>query len=426
MRFSYDPIVPMKYVKSAAFVATILLIIPTTVQWREIHRLRAVISRSEQQREDPAARIRGKIASPSEWLDSPARPPLQPGTMEDASVESDLATAVRHWELSLCVPDIVRRSQRTSQLVGSLTSKTAPAVAIVFRQMETAGLKFPDEFRLFLRAWGQLDGAAAVKYARECRGSNADFSELLAAIAGWASVNPRSVYAWIETQEESARGQLVHGLIDGWSTVDYEAAAAYAEAYASSCAGVSARERFGPMLLQRGQQWVAGIPSDEQHRIEKQRAFSLVIEAMIDHDAGTAANWISLMSEQPFLTGYAISRIARKLGETSPKEALGWLDSIRSEEASSVAIVAGTILSNWACQDMVAAGTWLGQNMNHPHYDWLAQYYAWTIGAMHPDAAAAWRRTIRDELIREAATSMPPDHESQRRYKLALKGEPPY
>ena len=69
----------------------------------------------------------------------------------------------------------------------TFTPENAPQIAEVFLQPD--GERFGQEFRLFLRAWSQLDGAAAVGFMEQNGKATGASSEMLAALGG--STRPR-------------------------------------------------------------------------------------------------------------------------------------------------------------------------------------------------------------------------------------------
>ncbi len=396
----------MTYTKTqAAAVVTALLAIPLALQWAENQRLHTALDQSRSQQ---ATRANDPFIA-STWtggtLSQPASTSTDPGTA--ASTPADPGKVTQEWELALFNPDPVQRSLRISQLLGSLSAKDAPAVIQAFNHADSSGLKFDDERRLFLRAWGRLDGAASVGYVVDHWGQS-DSPELLASLAGWASTDPRRAREWTDAIPAESREKLVYGLLDGWSLVDFQGAAAYAAARPGS----EARDRFCELLTQRSlraggipaaQDWVYRIGDDEASSTYKRHAFDSVIQAMLLRDPASAAQWISQLHDQPFAAGKSVAFTAAKLAETSPTDALQWLASVGTADGGRTGRSAGDVFNNWANNDVVAAGTWLGQNTNHPYYDAMAASYVHLVRQTDPTAATAWANTIRNDQVRQQA-----------------------
>ena len=82
---------------------------------------------------------------------------------------------------------------------------------------------------LFLRAWGRLDGAAAMAALKGDADLPPGDSFACAALAGWAAKDAAAAKAYIEAISDPQRkSELTYGLLDGWAAVDFDAAAAYA------------------------------------------------------------------------------------------------------------------------------------------------------------------------------------------------------
>jgi hypothetical protein len=111
-----------------------------------------------------------------------------------------------------------------------LTAESSSVAAEAFEHARQSGLRFGEEYQLFLRAWGKLDGARALEHAVEQAGGAKSTPELLAALAGWASASPYQAQFWVEALEEGRdKEAIVYGLLDGWAMVDFHGAARYAE-----------------------------------------------------------------------------------------------------------------------------------------------------------------------------------------------------
>jgi RNA polymerase sigma factor (sigma-70 family) len=300
--------------KTALF-ATAALAVPITMQWAENNRLREALDQAQQQRvplaaagyaSDPAenfarsaAGLTASVSGSGADLASPAGS-SSPGGLVHAKEPANVA---QEWEQVLFIADPLQRSQRLSELLGALTAEDAPHIAEAFEHAKTAGIEFADEQRLFLRGWGKVGGAAAVEYAVNHGGQASDGA--VAALGGWATAAPRDARVWLEALPESnSKETLVYGLLDGWSTSDFQAAAAYAESRPASPAQGSFRELLLQRALRAGgiaaaQSWVYRIADNAQNGDYKKRAFSGVVQAMLYRDPAAAARWIQNSTARP-------------------------------------------------------------------------------------------------------------------------------
>lgn len=313
------------------------------------------------------------------------------------------------WERALTEPDPLVRARKLADLLGVLTAESASLVAEVFQQFEKAGRNFESELNLFLRAWGRVDGGAAVVFTTKGGTDLKAKSKTLAALAGWATTDALSTRAWLEALPDTApREALIYGLLDGWSTVSFAAAADYAAARPRS----ESRNSFRELLLERSlaaggvpaaQQWFAGIPDNEHNSLFKQHAFDEVIRAMLYRDPAAAAQWLAQQGGRAYLTAGPVTETAAKLAETAPLEALRWLENFRAAPDGAVKDGVSLVMKDWAKRDVSAAGLFLQGQSQHPQYDAMAGSFAQAVAKSNPQAAIAWAQSIRNEAARIAA-----------------------
>jgi hypothetical protein len=401
---------------NTAILVTAALGVPLAMQSVENHRLRDALKIAAQRQE--SAVVNEAVVEPGDSDSAAAIARNDQNKVRAESVEPDTlgvapdlpddpAAGVGQWKHALFMSDPLQRSQRLAELLSQLRAEDGPAIAAAFEEARQSGIKFAEEHRLFLRAWGKIGGQAAVNFAVKRNGDGSD--EAVAALGGWASGAPALARAWLDALPESdAKESLVYGLLDGWSTTDFAAAAAYAESRPSS----EARDRFRELLLQRAlraggiaaaQNWVNGIAEDDRNRQYKQRAFGDVVETMLYRDPAAAARWISEMDGRAHVGPEAVTNTAVKLAESSPTGALEWLATLKTADAKGVAKGAGTVMQQWAQQDASAAGAWLQQNTTHPFYDRLALGFVRTVVSTDPNAAKEWAQTVGDEELRGKA-----------------------
>ncbi|MCD6051957.1 MAG: hypothetical protein K0Q55_3375 [Verrucomicrobia bacterium] len=396
--------------KAVAVVLTVALV-PLAIQWNqnnelqdELAALKNRLTKVSEVQKDSAQR---EVARISRREGSRAAVKLA-ADRERALVAAnspDARTAAENWQRALFEPDPVLRAQRIAALLGSLTPEMAASVAETFEEAKKSGIQFGEEYRLFLRAWGKLDGATAMDYAaKKAEGENTP--EMLSTLAGWASASPQQARAWVEALEEgSTKEGLVYGLLDGWAMSDFASAAAYAESRPKS----EARNEFRKLLLQRAlavggvaaaQQWVERIAGDEHNSVYKQKAFDEVIQTMLYRDPSAAAHWIAQNAGQAFSSGSAVADTAAKLAQSAPMETLNWMQNLPGLSDTQRADGAVAAMGQWVEKDPKAAGNWIAQNPQHPAYDRMAGQYAQAIAEEHLESARAWTQTIQDENAR--------------------------
>jgi hypothetical protein len=413
-------------IKTAAAVA-LAAAIPLGMQWNANRNLRAELDRVQHAQTE----VRNDQPSVPAAAGPQGVQPVFP-----ALTSPSFLSAVPHdWEQALSEADPVLRSRRIAQLLAMLTPDQAPQVAEVFQRADPSGARFSDEYRLFLRAWGSLDGPAAIAHltgddrpvnnSHELQAALADWAgwltpdgrpnprlrELQSALAGWAAADLENARFWTEALPDGReKERLIGGLLDGWSLNHFEGAAAYAESRPQT----SARDEFGRILLERSlaaggsaaaRQWVERIPDDELNRFYKQRAFDKVVRAMLEHEPAAAAQWIEQYAGHSVIEGKgkAVAEAATRLAREDPFDAMRWLGSLELP-ATQHADALSRIMSTWGGTDPGAAGSWLNQNPEHPNYDVLADRYARAIAPQYPQPALAWAQSINEEKRRDGVS----------------------
>lgn len=304
--------------------------------------------------------------------------------------------------------DPVQRMQAVAALLANLNTESAPAIAELFFESGVEGA-LSTETELFMRAWAQLDGAAAITYLEDKNKAGSANGAMLAALGGWASKNPESARAWAEGVENGGlREDLLYGVIDGWALVDFRAAAEYAETRPRS----NARTRYIDLLFRHSlteggtpgaQRWFEGISDNDHNQIFKRRAFEKVVKAMLAEDPSVTAAWIANQAHGRHLSRGAVESTAMKLAESSPEGALQWLSSMTQLSEGIGTASQGKVLSHWAGNDPGAAGNWLSDHGDDPHYDALASNFSAAVAAVDSERAMEWALSIQDEKQRRAA-----------------------
>ena len=381
---------------TAVLVVGAIAAVSLAIQWKSNSDLRKEL---EALRNQPAAAIEKKVENSSAKTAAFARTrtarPASTGAAIPAVAPLGMPDQSDTWESALYEPDPVRRTQRIGQLLAALDANEAPDVAAVFKSARKTGRRFSEEYRLFLRAWGRLDGKAAVDHLVSSEGLSENSSDMMAALAGWASINPHATTQWIDTlPKEFNPENPIYGILDGWSMVDFYAAAAYTETRPRS----PARNRFRKLLLQRSiasggiagaQQWFSNISNNYHNSLYKQYAFDEVIQEMLYRDPSAAALWISQLGEQKYITSKPIVKTAGEMAKTAPSQAMEWLENVALQKPSDALSGKSRVLKHWAITDSSAAGASLSQQPSGAVYDRLAGEFSRHVASQDPNTAVS-------------------------------------
>jgi hypothetical protein len=329
------------------------------------------------------------------------------------------AATTAAWSAALNDPDPLLRQLTVAQLLQALTPELAPLVAELFDHGPARGEK-----KDFMRAWGKLDGAAAIAYGLGPNGeidkapqrkSLDEFADVSAALAGWAQAQPDQARAWL-AQWLDQDSHLSVGLISGWMLTDFDAASAYALTLPFGTARDSIRACLFDHAMATGglpevQRWFSNVISDTcpHNNMYRQRTCELVTEEMLRQDpvAAHTANWLLQMNHPGLTGGDCIKSVGLALAETSPGQAMEWMDrmvAIPNEEAQQSKIKTyESVMAQWSAKDVTAADAWLNLHQDHPAYDHLASCHAKYCN--DPAVKLSWVESIRDEAEYSRARS---------------------
>ena len=128
-------------------------------------------------------------------------------------------------------PDPIQRMGGLARILESLTLDNVGDVLAAFEKAPR-GDDFDRDFRMFMLAWGRLDGAAALEYAlHDKEGRKVGFGGTMA-MRGWAERDPTAAGSYLETLKAGdTKSWLSHGLVSGLlarGSVDEAATAAMA------------------------------------------------------------------------------------------------------------------------------------------------------------------------------------------------------
>lgn len=307
------------------------------------------------------------------------------------------------WRKALANVDPLQRSLNIGKLLANLTPENALEIADVFSAAHKTGARYTSEHMMFIRAWGAIDGSAALQHAVDTNGKTDGSPIVLAAMAGWASVNPLAARDWAEALPDGQNKEdILFGVLDGWATLDLEAASRYIE----SRPRTQARNRTRQMLLERAlmtggisgaRDWFGKIDGEGQNKMYKQLAFDELTTRMLDHDPHATALWIKEQDGDKHLAGRAIRSTARTLASANPEDALEFVGSLQNMKAGQVTGSFSDIINEWAQADPGAAGGWLNEHPDHPRHDVMVNRYITTISDIEPETALQWAGTIEEE-----------------------------
>jgi hypothetical protein len=306
-----------------------------------------------------------------------------------------------------------------ADLILEMDEGSARAIFDVLRKGGRGG-DSAQQMALFLQAWGKLNGAAAMAAVAELgRDPRRRGQAGIAAIRGWASVDPEAAKAYLATVENDwEKNSLAHGIVSGLASSDPGAATTFvfqmdteqresianiedqrtregierARAYAFD----RQLDTIANAQIERGMNiattWAEGLPEGAI----KASAFDRVAEGFAREDPEAAAEWVKSHAANEYAER-AIREVAEELGRDDPSAAVRWLADL-PDESQPRAIHQS--MERWTREDPVAAGEYLTAMPASDTRDAAVRSFANELDGSEPRVAADWAGTIRDEQVR--------------------------
>lgn len=389
----------MTYAKTkTALVVAVAAAVPLGMQWNTNSALQNRLAQLEAQAVVASAPDPANTQAVIKQPETPAAPTLN--SHHSSALQPPKPDPASQLRNALNQTDPLKRALAVSSLLANLDPEDAPAIAAVFDAAHQSGARYTQEHQMFMRAWGRVNGPAAVQHAIDSTGDTTGSVPVLAAIAGWSTADPHSARDWIEGLEEGQNKEdLVVGLVDGWATADHASASRYIE----SRPRTPARNRARQLLLERAlmtggipaaRDWFNTIDGEGNNQPYKQLAFDELNQRMLAHDPNAAADWIREQDGQDFLRGRAIRNTAREIAKSSPADAIDLVSSMETIRKGQLTGSYSDIINEWAQVDPGAAGAWLNENNNHAQHDVMVNRYITTIADIEPETALQWAGTI--------------------------------
>jgi len=220
--------------------------------------------------------------------------------------------------------DPIKRRQLYLGLLKGITPENAREIRAQIVNLDSDDPAFQD----FHYAWGKVSGAEAVIY-----GKDTPKPDMLAAMAGWASENPRAATDWYASLDPRSNNYvnqqyLMRGVVHGLVTNDVNLATEFV--YTLSSAGDRAA---GSMM-------------------------EIVASGVLERDGlNNAIHWSEQLQEGP-LRAAALDRVAHDYANQDPVGAASWAEQFVGNPHD--ARVLAEVGHEWAGQDAAAAAQWAG------------------------------------------------------------------
>lgn len=265
--------------------------------------------------------------------------------------------------------DPVARNLEIAQMIAGLDASNVQAALQAF-QDAPRNRENEEYFRLFMHAWGQIDGKAALDFAFNSDDPRRYVVAAGAAMSSWAATNPNAAVDYLETSEmdDRARRFMTDSLVRGWADGDLHGAGAYvASLQPGDQRNNLAQMLVGQYLDQEGpagaMRWAEQTAMSGLDEAYSSVVMNRVADRIAQTDPETAALWFDQSSANTAISSRTLGEIASEWGERDPIAAAAWLDSHIGDERVNGDAMAG-LARQWARQDPQGAAAWVGQHLD--------------------------------------------------------------
>jgi hypothetical protein len=292
--------------------------------------------------------------------------------------------------------NVMANNLLVAELLANLTPENVHTTLAVFENAERNALN-DHNFRMFMYAWGEIDGQAATEYAFfNAEGKKVSYGGTSAMI-GWSSQDPQAAKAFVEGVEDGNRskGYMVDALVRGWVKNDLAGASDYVGAMEHTNSRRKLVEHLAQEhIRQQGPSsalnWADSIAAGHE---DPKYAYQVVNEVafyVARKDPMSARDWVERNLDSEYLSSRIFEEVADELVEVDPGAAADFLDRHFEDKRVNGKVIA-EMTEEWARTDPAATAAWLDQYMGHEKINHeVVHELAGEWADSDPDAAIAW------------------------------------
>ena len=312
---------------------------------------------------------------------------------------------------ALTSDNLVIRNRAIADMLSRLTAENATVALRVFENTPRA-YHTDNNFRLFMHAWGKVDGKAALAYIYKNPDAHGVGGAHLWAMSGWTQSDPRSAQDFVTSMERPDHG-LYHGLVRGLGRVDLNAANEFVAGLKTgdhelrrrlvSVLGESYVEQLG---VKGALEWTTQTASQSEDHEFASAALDDVLKRAVSQSPSLAAEWISANPEHPHLKPWMFEHTAGRMADKDPQMAAEWLSQNLDHKRLDGRAV-GRVASEWAERDPAEAAKWVETFRETKLFNKeLTSRLAGTWASRDSEAAFKWADGLNTDLRRSALGSI--------------------
>jgi hypothetical protein len=299
-------------------------------------------------------------------------------------------------------PDAVERMIGFAEVLRQVDATTIASLVAEFdAQHDKDDWTGMQNRQLLFYKWGTFDPQAALAYLKEGNGNKHHKRYLTASVlSGWGSEDPDSAIAWARESHEGDDNPHMAGIISGLAKTDLTRAGDLLQELPYGSTRGRAAHDVVRAHMRTGQEnaknWASQLPGNEL----KDGVVSMVVRELAKESPQQAAEWLSSMDDVN--PKKSVGSIAKQWAKDAPAEAANWVASFDDEETRKASLPG--VISQWAAQDVQAAGEFLHDYPATSDRDAAIASYVYRIARSDAESAQAWADSIVDEKQRERVT----------------------
>jgi hypothetical protein len=271
----------------------------------------------------------------------------------------------RAWT-ALTNPDDNARLAAWLGLLGSITSREAPAIRELFRKRLADGYDYYHEWSTFWPQWGEVEGSAAMEHVEKSETGDVQAELAGRVMQGWAKSDAAAARAWLEAHVSSPLfDSALKGYVKGLARVDLTAATQAALTFSQ---GRSKADLANVLIEQAVQQrqlggmldWWRALP-DQPGNDSTLRTVALapVVERLTRVNLAQAQAFVGELASTPLRSDDLIGDIAGRLASKNPADAVAWVASLPPSPNDGHYNGIGRSVKAWMAKEPAAVDAWI-------------------------------------------------------------------
>jgi hypothetical protein len=312
--------------------------------------------------------------------------------------------------------DVMANNLVVAEMLAGLTPENVHAALAAFEGAERNHLN-DHNFRMFMFAWGKIDGKAATEYAFFNEDGKKVHYAGSSAIMAWGQTDPEAARAYIDSvdDENRSKGYMVDALVRGWADRDLHGAGEYVGTLPQTGGRKKLIEHLAQEHIKQNGPHSALAWADQVAAFNKDPEFAANVVSdtafyAARNDPMATRDWVENNLDSPYLNSRIFEEVADEMMEIDPAAASRFLDTHFEDDRVNGKVIA-EMTEEWANTDPAAAAEWVNQYMGHKKINSeVVHELAGEWADSDPDAAINWVAGLKDDQLKRRGLASAVDH----------------